>query len=372
MRRIGITLIVAACLLLGGCAVSGEVENQAYALVLGIDRDAAGIGLSIRIPRIGQAQSKGGESNDAAEPYLTLYASGDSYAEALEQLQWVAARELNLSQLKLIVASEAVAASDGFRDLIAEVAETRHLYTTAGFIVCDDSAREFVGGMKTVLGTRLSSEIAAMFRHSAAHGFIPRATFADLYYATYSGRSDPTGIIGFFAEGDAADAMAVLPESDASGGSSEGARRFLGTAVFRNGKLALRLDALETLCLDLLGGHVEDFTWAGGDRAVHLSTARRTRLGASVEGGLRLSADVALMSEEALTVDSAADIEASIASSLAATVRRCQAAGVDPFGFSECALSRFLTFDDWRAFNWRGRYPYADVDVKVHIVASGP
>ena len=115
----------------------------------------------------------------------------------MEQLQWSAARELNLSHIALIVASEALASSAAFPRLIDSVAETRHLYTTAAFVVCSGRARDFIEGQETILGAHLSSEIAAMFRHYAAHGYIPKASFAELYYATHSCYSDPTAIWGF-------------------------------------------------------------------------------------------------------------------------------------------------------------------------------
>ena len=89
-----------------------------------------------------------------------------------------------MSQLKLPIVSEELAASEGFHDLARTIALTRHLYTTAAFAVCEGSAGAFVESLETILGTRLSSEIAALFRHYAAHGFIPLGTFADMVYAS--------------------------------------------------------------------------------------------------------------------------------------------------------------------------------------------
>ncbi len=48
-------LIALPCLLLCGCQRTGEVENQAYVLVLGMDRAEDGLlRLTARIPKVGK------------------------------------------------------------------------------------------------------------------------------------------------------------------------------------------------------------------------------------------------------------------------------------------------------------------------------
>ena len=56
---------------------------------------------------------------------------------------------------------------------------------------------------------------------------------------------------------------------------------------------------------------------------------------------------------------------------IAALVRRCQQLRIEPFGFAERVATRFLTVDDWLAWNWRERFSSADVDVCVTLPATG-
>lgn len=359
MRRAGLMLLIVMALLTG-CAAVGSVEDQAYALVLGVeDAPGGGIRLTIRIPRIG---SSGPDAQAGkGEPYLVLSAAGDSYGQALEQLQWAAARELNLSHLKLIVVSEALAASEAFPALIRQIAETRHLYTTAGFIVCPGGAKDFIEGQQTIQGTRLSSEISAMFRHHARHGYIPWATFADLYYATLSGLSDPTGILGFAAGEEG------LPEAQTA---SE--RQYLGAAVFRDGRLAAQLDARDTLWLNLLTTRLDSFTYTFAGKDYALSCAKKPRRTVAFDGdGVRLGATLWLSSEDSATDDELEAVARDLSAALTDMIRRCQAMGLEPFGFAERAAAHFLTIGEWRAFDWRGRFPSAQVEVKVNILGSG-
>ena len=358
---------------LSGCTSAGEVENQAYALVLGVEgTEAGGIALTIRIPRIGKSSGEAG-----SEPYLVISAEGDGYAQALERLQWAAARELNLSHLKLIVVSEALAKSEAFPGLIREIAETRHLFTTAGFIVCEGSAKAFIEGQETILGTRLSSEINAMFRHYASHGAISRSTFADLYYATLSGLGDPTGIWGFLDPGERSEAR----EAAAVIGTGEGelnratqtasSRQYLGAAVFREGRMIKRFDAAETLYLNLLTAKVDSFTWETGGRAYALSCARRPGRSVRIDGdAVRLNASVYLTCEDAAPKETLKQVERDMAGVLTDMIRRCLSAGVEPFGFTERAAGHFPTLEAWRAFDWRSRLPNTEINVTVHIARS--
>lgn len=372
MRRLIAALLAALILPLAGCSSTGEVENQAYALVLGVESaSGGGIILTIRIPRIGRTGTNGGEGG--SEPYLVISAEGAGYAQALERLQWAAARELNLSHLKLIIVSRELAASEAFPALIQTIAETRHLYTTAGFIVCNGSAKAFIEGQEIILGTRLSSEITAMFRHFASHGAISRSTFADLYYLTLSGLGDPTGIWGTLDADEPPQAeqqAAAIIGADAGlrDAQTASARQYLGAAVFRDGRLAMRLDAADTLCLNLLTAKLDSFTWTHGRNACILSCARRPGCRVDIDGDvIRLTASVWLTCECDASREFLDAMETDMALVLTDIVRRCLDAGVEPFGFTERAAAKFFTLDAWQNYRWRDRMANAEIDITVHI-----
>lgn len=368
MRRVLILLILLILPLLTGCAVTGEVENQAYALVMGVDQTpAGGIALTIRIPRIGHRDSGGEGAVGKGEPYLVLTASGDDYPQAMEHLQWAAARELNLSHLNLLIVSRDLAADPAFPALIREIANTRHLYATAGFVVCEGRSGDFIEGQETLLGSHLSSDISAMFRHYAAHGFIPSATFADLYYATQSCYSDPTGLWGFPDSGEQAAAAVIETDESALNAQTRTAssRQYLGTALFRDGVCVGRLDGAETLCLNLLTRRVEAFGFEADGRAWALSSALPPRVRARRDGArMRIDVAVSLISEDPGDPSGA---EAALARALLQVVDRCKALRVEPFGFAAKAAARFATLNEWRDYDWRSRFPEADVRVTVRI-----
>lgn len=379
MRR-SLALLLLVALALSGCGQTVEVEDQAYALVLGLDARGDGwVELTIRIPRIGHSGDSDSDGKSSGRPYLVLAAAGESYAQALEQLQWSAARELNLSHIALIVASEALASSAAFPRLIDSVAETRHLYTTAAFVVCSGRARDFIEGQETILGAHLSSEIAAMFRHYAAHGYIPMASFAELYYATHSCYSDPTAIWGFPDAGELATedqpAAAVITDDDARLNAdtlTASSRQYRGAALFLDGRMVGRLTGSETLCLRLLTGRVTGFGYAAAGEGLTLSTLRVPVRRVRLDGDrARLQAELALVSEDPADPTVLRAAERSLKRDAEALIRRCQQLGADPFAFADRAAARFATYESWQAWNWRKRYARAEVEVSVTIDQGG-
>ena len=100
MRILNIILLLAIVgLSLCGCGISGEVENQAYVLSMGIDRNENGeFELTARIPQIGKG-SETSEDEDGDSDYLLFSATGDTYAQALAGLQRSTRREMNLSHI---------------------------------------------------------------------------------------------------------------------------------------------------------------------------------------------------------------------------------------------------------------------------------
>lgn len=365
LRRL--TLVLAAvCLAMAGCSPSMEVENQAYVLVMGLDEAGGGLEVTVRVPKIGQSEIKdGGKSGGSS--YLTFAARGNSFARCVDELQKLAPRELNLSHIMLVVASAELAERADFGDLVNAVAETPHLYTTARFAVCEGRAADFVAGMSNVIGTRLSAEITAMFDHYALRGFVPDSTLAELYYASNSVYSDPSAAVGIpDGEGESGGSDA---ETDAAGAENEktpSRQIYSGAAVFREGVLALRLDADEAFLLSLAQGRVKTFLYdTGGAPCRIMRHSRPGREAAEASGRLVVSLDIDLTTVDPISEETARRIERELTQKLLDLIARCQAAGVDPFGFAERAARRFATIPEWLAYGWRNRFSGAETRVRV-------
>ena len=375
MRAIRMIPLLLLALLLGGCGVGDAVENQAYALVMGIDRlEGGALELTVRLPRIGP--SKSGDDSGKEGEYLLVSANGDDWDMALEALQWATPRELNLSQLKLLAISSELAGEPGFPELTRRVAATHHLYTAARLVVCEGSAKGFVTGQEVIMGARLSSEITAMFDHYAEHGYIPDATFADLCYTGMSIYSDPVAIWGFPSDASAEEAKAaaalIRPERDlATRVETPAERNYLGAALFREGRCVGRLDARETLYYNLVAGRSRAFSYGYDGGSCTLTQTRGPRKSVQIdETGVRICLMLSYATIDPLTPDQTEAMEADLAEGIRTLISKCQEMEVEPFGFAQKAARRFLTIPEWLAFDWRARFAAAEIDVRVEVQST--
>ena len=363
-----IWLLAAAALMLCGCRVSGEVENMAYVLILGVDRaPEGGLELTARVPRVGKAGQDDGSGGD----YLLFSGVGTTWPQALDALEQATPRQMNLSHIGMIVVSEALAREADFGELASRIAETPHLYTTARFVVCEGRASDFVSAQQTVIGTRLSSDINAMLDHYARQGFIPQCCFADAWYLGDSIYGDGTAILaGLDAESGDAPAAALIDPGGMEGGSTQSPmrQRFSGAALFSRGRMVGTLDAGQTRLLNLIRGSAEAFPFECDGRACTLTPAGRTRLGVELrEERSVLTLDLELSTLDDACARDAAGLESELASALTGVIAHCQSLGSEPFGFSEIAASRFATVQEWMNFGWRERYVRAEIVANVRI-----
>ncbi len=360
-------LAVALCLILGGCQRTGELENQAYVLILGVDLlPEGGLRLTARVPKVGNSAPEGDKSGGGSK-YLTFAAEGDGWAGAREALERATPRPLNLSHIVLLVISRAAASEDGCFDLLRQIAETPHLYTTARLVVCAGDAGEFIGGLQTVIGTQLSAELNAMLNHYANEGFIPESSLADFYYAGGSVYSDPVAAYA---------TMSTAPRSEGAdspepGGSAEAVpmqQRYEGAALFREGRFIGALGPEDTRLLGLIRGDIGALTVDVDGSPVELTlqggAKRRVDMG---EGGALLRVDMDFKTLDAVMENRLQSVSDRLRSSVMDLIARCQALGCEPFGFSERAAARYATLNDWLSCDWRRLYAEAGVDIRVRM-----
>jgi len=363
MRVMRLTALIALlALLLSGCQNTGEVENQAYVLVLALDGDGDGhLALTVRVPRIGQNGAQSGKGDSGNSPYLTFSVSAPSWTQALDALQWATPRRINLSHIEMIVASETLASRTSFADLMNDIADTPHLYTNARFVICRGSARAFLEAGETVIGTRLSSELHTMLSQYARQGFIPEACLADACCCANGIYGDPIAIWGDLSDtGSTRDAPISVTESPMR-------QRFSGAAMFLGGRFVRALSQRETRLLNLIRGQCGTLTYSRRDRTVELplrSSAKKVRI---EEGDITLLLHLKLGVPDSLAETDITALQRSIQDDIARLVRDCQRLGIDPFGFAESAASHFMTASEWLAFDWRSRFTSAPLNVAVTL-----
>ena len=100
MRTVRLTLLLLLpCLFLSGCSQSAQLEDRAFAIVLGVDRLEDGVELSAQFSKLSSGspgESSGGESGGKNSQYLQASAKGQTFFEALDFLELALPRDLDL------------------------------------------------------------------------------------------------------------------------------------------------------------------------------------------------------------------------------------------------------------------------------------
>jgi len=368
MRRFISVLLLCACLLtLSGCSEYDQIENLAYVVILGMDLTENGeFLLSAVIPKI--SGSRGGDSSGGSESssQLVYSASGSDFADALSMLRWAVPRRLELSQIELIVVSEDLASDNRFIE--AAPAMIHNLYGAARLAICSGKASDFVAAEKPQIGSQTQSELTAMFEDYTHSGYIPDATFADFFYKTASFYSDP---IAIYAEPsrNAQTASVVIPDNPgASASDSQQANRYLGAAVFRNGKFVGRLSGKELLCCRLLRGDDLAFPYALDDKSFELAVLGVPRIIIDTEAQpVKITVRMTFSILPGSDFTSNELLSQSLEEDLRDAVNACKAIGAEPFEFAEVAARSFLTIADWQAYGWREKFADSEIRFKIKL-----
>ena len=382
MRRIlGLLLLIAISVGLSGCGESRQVENQAYILTMGLDLSEAGeIVITALSPKIsGGGGDESGSSGSGSDEYLHLSVRGESYERALERLNWAVPRTLNLSQLKLIVFSQELVEQVDCGDLFREIAKTELLFTAAHVVVCDGKAQAFIECMQPTVGTRLSTDIEASIEHYVNYGIAPDSRLATLYYQTESVYSDPLAIYAVLSdeeEGDEGDPNGAQPASALSGPAekvsqkldSEIRTRYLGAAVFCEGRYCGLLDGGETVLANLLTDSLNLFWYTMDDECIKLNTVGKPQIRVDTQTNpVKIEISIRLSVSNQDHPISEEKLRDSLQGDIAALIEHAQRMGAEPFGFSEVAARSFLTLDQWQQYDWRERFRSADVEIKLRF-----
>ena len=365
MRRL-MALALAICLLTG-CSQRQQAENQAYVLVMGIDRTADGIRITAQMPKI--SQNDQAEDGAAGGSYLKLSVSGTGYADVLQRLSWAVPRTLNLSQLKMLALSEEIARDPMCGDLLEEIAQTKRLFAAAQVVVCAGDASDFVIALEAVMGSRLSTDITSMFDHYIESGEIPECRLAECYYLTKSIYSDPMLI---YANSDnAADAFSETLEEAEKRTMTDVKNHYLGAALFSDGRMRGRWGRDETILANLIRGGARTFKYEYAGRNLEIAPSRapivRIDTNAdpacvSVDLNLTVNSQEAGVDADALSRDLQTRIYDLIADA--------QRMGVEPFGFAERAARNFATIDEFERYGWKRRFAGANFDVTVNLLRA--
>jgi len=366
MRRMLAAALMLGAALLSACSAAGQVEGQAFVVSLAIDRAADGrTVVSAQFPSYGaqKTQSEKGKSD-----YLVSSGTGDTFEEALYTLGAVVPRALNLTQIKSLLVSEALASSPAFADILRTIKLACRINGDAVLVVVRGEAGAFLAAQKPLIGLRLSDTLVTETDRYERLGTIPRCTLSGAFYAIHSFYGDPVAPLAALAGSGAA---AEEPQDAAAGSlprTGENRDEYFGAALFRGGEMVGRLTGgeMQLLWLILSGRARMTMELAGAMLEVGRIGGLQVRIDLSGEApriDVTFEVGVENMHEN---VDEEGVLR-EMTDGLGRLTSLCQSLAVDPFGYGRRAAAQFPTVGDWLEYDWRARFARAAVNYHLTL-----
>ena len=242
-------LLMLFILLLSGCYDRIELEQQAYIIIIGVDKtDREGIyeyTFQIANPEVGTS-ANGGSSEPATE---IVSVEGGDILSATNTANAFVAKRMTLDHTKAIVASEELARSDDFMRVIQSATRAPQLRRTIQLIVSKEKASEFVNNFEPLIEKRPHKFYQFLLQSGQEIGVVPDATLhrffqitegdADLFLGIYT----TTVLEEVKKNHDGIEDDYIAGEVPQQGGTST---QFMGSAVFKEGKMIDTLTGEDT------------------------------------------------------------------------------------------------------------------------------
>ncbi|TCP57708.1 spore germination protein [Tumebacillus sp. BK434] len=234
--------LLAAAVLVTGCARQNVLEDLGLILVVGYDVDKSGmLKMTVAMPEV---------SEEATEKVQIITSKGDLSKEARSNISMSTDRQVVSGQLRTAIFSETLA-----RQGVLRVLDTlqRDVNITSSLILCisDGTTQELINGSYRDR-PQIGKYIFELLRKEAKNYTVPRTTLHDFIRQYHSYGADP-----------------IVPYVKKLGGNVSAA----GTALFRDDKFVGSLSPEETKMLLLLRGSGE-----GGDIKQALRTGKNNKV----------------------------------------------------------------------------------------------
>jgi spore germination protein KC len=389
--------VVLPLFLLGGCWDKSEVEEKAYVIGLGLDKDGQTDALKITFlvanAEVGSQQSAS-NTKEPAQEILTINAN--DFISARNTANAIIAREVTYELLKVFVISEEMAQDKNFVRYMYDATRDREIRRDSYLIVSREPASEFFLKNKPKLETRPHKYFQFMIARGIEIGLIPDSDLhrffkvteqrGDLFLAMYATTK------GNYPKKGRNEDQYLAGEIDAKGKANP--TQFIGSAVFKDGRMIGKITGEETrisLLLDPASELVDVFStypdpFHDGFRVgVRVYQDKKNKINVQLKSGTpTISAYIPVMvevlSDPGMTnygtsEANKATLKKSIEKALEKKVQKFVAKTQkefkgNPFNWSPYVRRKFGTISAYEKYNWLDKYSNASISIDVDLKFS--
>lgn len=399
-KRLGLIMVIFLLLssLLTGCRDASEVDDNVYAVAIGIDKGVNNkIVLTILYPSYrGAKEGESGENPTRGSNIHSIEAP--SILEGIDLLNMAISRRVSFIHAKMFVISEDLA-REGIGDFLSPVAKFRGLRRSLFVIISSGSALEFIKANRvSAIGGSVTKTIELMLEQSKNTGFFPNINFHEFYKNILSPYGEAAAIYAGVNKAKEIDInlgkseAPLVTQKDFKPGElprvGTGKREFVGTAVFKGDKMVGNFNPYETRYMLMLTNKfnkgfmtLEDEKAPGKAIVLNIRYGRPVKIRGRfdddkpvIDIALNIEADINsiqsrinyenLKTVEELNKQLKQEIKEGVEKVIEKTKNEYKA---DVFEFGKKFAGYFPTINEWEEYNWKSKYPDAIVNVEVEV-----
>lgn len=365
--------VIMGALPLCGCSMTTQLENQAYAIGLAVDRMPSGeIRLSVQLPTLGGNTQKDAQSSSGGSRYTISSATASSFFEAMDLLSATVPRAINLSQLKVIIVGQTLAQESGFKDLICDMIRMPHLHNAAYLTICLGDAQTLLAGQNPIIGARLSSNVVAALEHYAQYGYLTPSRLSDLYYSMHSVYGDPVVMLSATASGETQRPIPSGMMGSALPGAlpreGENKNEYMGCALIDANRMVGVLTGSQARWVNIFRGDQRETHVLCQGQSLKLTFPSRPSVTVDLSGkSPRISVAMRVAYTSANLAPDPDILRAQLTAEINEVFFICQSLGVEPFSFAETCARSFSNIDDFIAYDWSSSFAKAQIDLDIRL-----
>ena len=391
---------------LEGCYDQREIDEMAYPLAMGLDvgvADTLRLTLQMASPLSigggGGGQSGGGgggAGGGKGGPTSIITVDTPSIYAGFNLMNNIVSKEINMSHTKMIVISRKLA-EKGISVYMHALQRGREFRPDVYIAVSEDPPDQYLKAVQPMLESNPAKYYELMLGKGFT-SFYPTIRLNMFYFKNESDAIEPVAIYTALNKHKGIDEIKsgtsksttgeIRPEGHYNAGdiplSADQKNEFMGIAVFKNGKMAGTMNGRESSYMQMIVGEYRYAYWTmpdvyEKDKIVVLEVFQRRKpsIIAEIKNGkpsfrigLDLEADFTSLQSDVNYENNPEIIEKYVAEMLKKEILSMLKKTTDVFnsdigGFGRYIRSKFLTWDEWKKYDWPDQFKYSSFDVNV-------
>lgn len=399
MKKVSLLLGIAVCLLLFcGCWDKKELEDNTFAVLLGVDKaEGKDIIVTLAFPKTQTQDGSSGDGMSGSGSYSVMSAKAPTVVEALSLFGTKLSGPLALYTVKTVVISQELAQSDLLRQVFSSW-RYEEIRNKSNLLVSQGTAAQFIEARINSAPIDPLRQEELLLEQANGSAYYKPMGLLELLISLRSGSGDGVAMYGGVSAGseDTKQSLADIAEPVKEGYlpseiplSAENQSRISGLAVFSNARMVGALDSAEAQAYSMLTQSkarvvlslpdpidpeysvVASVLPAGKNKIVATINGDTPQFGISVT--LKCTVEC-IQSQVDYTLPQNFDIltgyiQKACADSMSSLIAKAQKEfNADIFNLADKLAHNFATVQEWEAYGWPERYSGAVINLDVTLV----